>query len=192
MLTFIAISVKVWQTMGALPPPRRTTALQRAESRCPFLSYVSLLGPFPHKRCSLYKGQTRMLPNKDELCVRAEKAVEIERNLRDSLILKELKKKENVIVELTNRVHEWNNTNCPECFTSLKGKGPQILNEHEVKIYEKGNLPDDRSESAIRKQIRKALEQIRDIWQGDPFDEYPRQERDSFDLDGLQFPMDDI
>lgn len=61
-----------------------------------------------------------MLPNKEELCERAEKAVEIDRDLRDSHILKGLKKKENEIVELTNRVLEWNDTNCPECFTSLK------------------------------------------------------------------------
>lgn len=51
-------------------------------------------------------------------------------------------------MELTNRILEWNDTLCPNCKASLKGKGPQVLDEHEVNIYEGRDLPDADFESA--------------------------------------------
>lgn len=82
-----------------------------------------------------------MLPNKVGWCERTEQVIETE-------LPKRLKKKENVIVELTNRILEWNYTKCPECYASLKGEGPQVLDEHAMKNYENGDLSDDEFESA--------------------------------------------
>lgn len=75
-----------------------------------------------------------MLPNETGWCERTEKVIEINLPLRGALIITSLKRKESVIVELTKRNLEWNDMICPECYASLNGKAPQVLDEHKAKI----------------------------------------------------------
>lgn len=124
-----------------------------------------------------------MLPNRVGWCERNADVIATERDIRTSLILKEVQKKGNVTVELTDRILEWNDMKCTECHASLKGKGPQVLDEHEVKVCENRDLSDDDPEPATH---------TKDTEDSDPCEEDPRKKRHSWGPDGLQFPMDDV
>ncbi len=71
-----------------------------------------------------------------------------------------LKKKDNVIAELANRINQWNAMKCHNCNATLRGWGPTVLDNREVEHYEGPSL--FATESELDKHI-KATE-------GDPSD----------------------
>lgn len=88
-----------------------------------------------------------IMPYKLGGCQRTEKAIEVDRALRASRKLPDdptlveyieniLEKREKIIQELTNRIFDWNQMQCPNCRASLEGKGPQFLSQDEVKYFE--------------------------------------------------------
>ena len=108
------------------------------------------------------------------MCESAEKAIESDRSLRASLKLQEdpvlidwlykgWKTKDHLISELTNRILVWNEMKRPECHANLKGKGPQVLNEHEVKYYQDDIVAGDGSETAAQSKTSDAATRLREI-----------------------------
>ncbi len=108
------------------------------------------------------------------MCESAEKAIESDRSLRASLKLQEdpvlidwlykgWKTKDYLISELTSRILVWNEMKCPECHANLKGKGPQVLNEHEVKYYQDDIVAGDGSETAAQSKSSDAATRLREI-----------------------------
>ena len=133
------------------------TLLQRAKPRCPSLPFVSLSRTLTPKLRSICLGNSRLLAN--GVCEAADKVIETDRNRRVSRKLhddpalmnwvnKGLDAKNNVIAELTERIFEWNHTKCPKCHASLKGTGPQVPTEQEVRSYNDQAWSYDESESS--------------------------------------------
>ena len=56
---------------------------------------------------------------------------------------KEFKKKEGVMLELSNRVSQWHDAKCPACNASWRGCGPHILNSDEVDHDGAHSFPDE-------------------------------------------------
>lgn len=148
------------------------TLLQRAKPRCPSLPFVSLLRTLTPKLRSLYLGKARLLAN--GVCEAADKVIEADRNRRVlcklhddpglmNWINKGLDAKNNVIAELTDRILEWNDMKCPECHASLKGEGPQVLSEQEVKSYNVQALSYDEPESSAQTGSSEAETLLREI-----------------------------
>ena len=95
------------------------------------------------------------------MCETTEKALEQDRNLRASLKAendpavkewfdKTLRKRENIVMELDHRLTGWNNTYCHACNASLRGWGPQTLNEEELAYFEDPVLFNERAELAAQ------------------------------------------
>ena len=51
-----------------------------------------------------------------------------------------LKKKDNVIAELANRINQWNALKCHNCNATLRGWGPTVLDSREVEHHEGPSL----------------------------------------------------
>ena len=47
-----------------------------------------------------------------------------------------LKNKDNIILELTDRIFEWNQIKCPECQAVLERKRPQLMEGREARSHE--------------------------------------------------------
>ena len=136
----------------------------KGKAAMPKPTYCNVSGTRPRKRHSSYLGQSKLLPN--GICETTEKALEQDRKLRASLKAendpavkewfdKTLRKRENIVLELEHRLTGWNNTKCHACNASLKGWGPQTLNEQELAYFEDPILFNERAElAALGREVK--------------------------------------
>lgn len=79
---------------------------------------------------SSYVGQASIMLN--GMCETATKAVNQERRI----LREKLKKKQNLITELTTRLKRWNDMRCCYCKIALKDQGPRVPAMYELAYIE--------------------------------------------------------